>query len=144
MRAIFVDAVYWVAYANPRDQWWEIASEAFERLEDSVQLVTTHEVLTEFLAALSGNGPYLRSIAVRTVHEILDDTNIEVVPQSPESFTNGLERYANRIDKGYSLQDCISMNVMEAKGISQVLTSDHHFEQEGFVVLMKGDAIGRE
>ena len=29
------------------------------------------------------------------------------------------------------------MNVMEAESVTQVLTNDHHFEQEGFTVLMK-------
>ena len=29
------------------------------------------------------------------------------------------------------------MNVMDAEGITQVLTSDHNFEQEGFTILMK-------
>lgn len=28
------------------------------------------------------------------------------------------------------------MQVMESEGISEVLTSDHHFEQEGFIILM--------
>ena len=30
-----------------------------------------------------------------------------------------------------------SMNVMEAEGITEILTSDHNFEQEGFTILMK-------
>ena len=31
------------------------------------------------------------------------------------------------------------MNVMEAEGIMEVLTTDHNFEQEGFTILMKQD-----
>lgn len=31
---------------------------------------------------------------------------------------------------------CIATNVMEAEGITDVLTSDHHFKQEGFTILM--------
>jgi hypothetical protein len=30
------------------------------------------------------------------------------------------------------------MNVMDARGIREILTNDHHFEQEGFVVLITG------
>jgi len=29
------------------------------------------------------------------------------------------------------------MNVMESHGLTEVLTNDHHFEQEGFAVLIK-------
>ena len=62
---------------------------------------------------------------------------IKIVPQSHDSFVNGLDRYERRPDKGYSLPDCVSMNVMEAEGMTQALTSDRNFEQEGFTILMK-------
>jgi predicted nucleic acid-binding protein len=35
------------------------------------------------------------------------------------------------------LTDCSAMNAMDAVGIRDVLTNDHHFEQEGFNVLIK-------
>ena len=50
----------------------------------------------------------------------------------------GLNLYKKRSDKEYSLQDCISMVVMRKESITEILTSDHHFEQEGFTILMKG------
>ena len=68
---------------------------------------------------------------------ILEDPKVQVTEQSHGSFLEGLTRYESRPDKNYSLQDCISMNVMEAEGITEVLTGDHNFEQEGFVILMK-------
>jgi predicted nucleic acid-binding protein len=71
------------------------------------------------------------------VRAILGDPNVRVVPQSRDSFLKGLERYANRQDKTYSLTDCVSMNVMQGESIAEILTNDHHFEQEGFVVLVK-------
>ena len=66
----------------------------------------------------------------------MNNPRIEVVSQSRKSFLQGLARYENRQDKQYRLQDCISMDVMEARGITEVLTNDHHFAQEGFTVLM--------
>jgi predicted nucleic acid-binding protein len=48
----------------------------------------------------------------------------------------GLERFEDRQDKGYSLTDCMSMIVMENYGIQEVLTSDKHFKQAGFTILM--------
>jgi predicted nucleic acid-binding protein len=47
-----------------------------------------------------------------------------------------LPLYERRPDKQYSLIDCISMNVMRRKGISEILTRDRHFSQEGFVRLL--------
>ncbi len=86
---------------------------------------------------MSGSQDVIRREAAAVVRDILDNQGVRVVPQTHESFLDGLDRYERRRDKHYSLQDCISMNVMEAQGITDVLTSDHHFEQEGFAILMK-------
>jgi predicted nucleic acid-binding protein len=45
--------------------------------------------------------------------------------------------YEARLDKGYSLTDCISMETMRYQGITDVLTNDAHFEQEGFHALFR-------
>jgi hypothetical protein len=38
--------------------------------------------------------------------------------------------------KYYSLTDCISMNLMRGRGITEILTHDQHFTQEGFTILL--------
>ena len=102
-----------------------------------LHLVTTQEVLTEFLDSVSGN-QYTRQVGVRVVDDIYQDPSVTVVVQSAESFAKGFELYRNRMDKGYSLVDCISMITMDEYGITQVLTGDHHFEQEGrFIAMMR-------
>ena len=52
MKTVFADTVYWIAVARPNDQFARTAKRVRASLDD-VHLVTTHEVLTEFLAALS-------------------------------------------------------------------------------------------
>jgi len=47
-----------------------------------------------------------------------------------------LNFYSLRTDKGYSLTDCVSMNVCCEIGITEILTNDEHFEQEGFKILL--------
>jgi len=71
------------------------------------------------------------------VRRILDDRRVTVHPQSRESFLAGLHLYEQRYDKGYSLVDCISMTTMRRQGISEVLTNDRHFTQEGFTVVLR-------
>ena len=136
MKKVFVDTAYFVAISNPKNQWYRSAQQAKIKL-DYVEFVTTDEVLTEYLTAYSKFGPYWREKAVNFVELVLSDPQYKVVPQSRSSFVRGLGRYRNRTDKNYSLQDCISMCVMEYQSITEVLTSDHDFEQEGFVILMK-------
>jgi predicted nucleic acid-binding protein len=139
MKAVFADSLYWVASVRPNDQWAEAAKSARKEL-GQVLLVTTDEVLTEFLAALSRGGPTLRKQAVEMVNAILTNPDVQVVPQTCDGFLAGLNRYKEREDKNYSLTDCVSMNVMESRNIREALTNDHHFEQEGFVVLIKSKA----
>ncbi len=136
MAAVFVDTAFFVASLVSRDQWRQLAMDARERLSDT-PLLTTDEVLVEVLTAFSNMGIAGRRLAAELVREVLETSKVRVIPQSRQSFLNGLARYENRSDKSYSIQDCIAMNVMEAEGITQVLTSDHNFEQEGFTILMK-------
>jgi predicted nucleic acid-binding protein len=61
---------------------------------------------------------------------------VTVISQTHQSFLAGLVLYEARPDKDYSLTDCISMNVMRAEGITEILTHDGHFTQEGFTKLL--------
>ena len=136
MSAVFADAFYLIALFRPRDQWKETAQEARRRLGE-VELVATDEILTEFLTGISRVSPAVREQALNAVQEMLTDGKIRVIPQTRPSFLDGLNRFRRRLDKTYSLQDCIAMNAMEAEDITEVLTTDHNFEQEGFTILMK-------
>ena len=71
------------------------------------------------------------------VEAMLTDPGIRIIPQSHESFTTGFELYRSRPDKGYSLVDCISMQTMRQERLTEVLTNDRHFEQEGFRSLFR-------
>jgi len=135
MRRVFVDTLYWIAIIRPNDSWSSAAKKSRELLGDVI-LVTTDEILTEFLTALSRGGDRLRVQAAKMVREIISNPNVIVVPQSRESFLEGLELYELRPDKEYSLIDCVSMNVMKSLSISEVLTNDSHFSQEGFNVVI--------
>jgi uncharacterized protein len=99
-------------------------------------LVTTEDVLDEFLAYYSGHGPILRREAAQTVEDALADPLVIVRPQSHQTFLDGLSLYKTRLDKGYSLTDCISMQAMRQERITEVLTHDGHFAQEGFTILL--------
>jgi uncharacterized protein len=135
MRRVFADAVYWVALAHRKDQWHARVVQVSQQL-GPITLVTTDEVLTEFLNHFSGYGNPMRAQVARTVHDLLNDPTTEVIAQSRPSFLAGLALYESRLDKEYSLTDCISMTVMRQEGIVEVLTHDNHFAQEGFTLLL--------
>ncbi|MFO1096117.1 MAG: hypothetical protein U0992_22845 [Planctomycetaceae bacterium] len=60
-----------------------------------------------------------------------------VVPASTSLFTRAIELYRSRSDKDWGLTDCTSFVVMHDHGLTDALTSDEHFKQAGFRVLLE-------
>jgi predicted nucleic acid-binding protein len=95
----------------------------------------TDEVLTEVLNHFAGLGPYWRGKAAALVHDLRGEPDVDVLPQTRADFDAALALYEARPDKGYSLTDCRSMRAMQQLGLTEALTNDHHFTQEGFTIL---------
>ena len=135
MRKIFADSAYWIALINPTDQWRPNAMTVSRELKN-FSIITTDEILTETLNYFAESGEYFRGIVTREIEKILLNQDVEIADATHENFLNGFELYKNRLDKGYSLTDCISMNIMRERQIFEILTHDHHFTQEGFQILL--------
>lgn len=82
----------------------------------------------------------MRQKALSLCARIVRDQNMMVITYTSELRESGFSLYKDRPDKAYSLTDCISMVVMRKMNISQVLTHDKHFTQEGFTILFKDEA----
>jgi uncharacterized protein len=136
MTALFADTFYWIALADPNDSAHKKALALTVELAGS-RIVTTDEVLTEYLTFFASAPEPTRREAAAVVEDLLSSSVIQVIPQSRESFRAGLQLYRARPDKGYSLVDCISMETMRSEGLTDVLTNDKHFEQEGFRALFR-------
>ncbi len=135
MKTAFVDTQYFAAFFQKSDQWHKRAVELESQI-DGYNFVTTDSVLTEVLNYFSAYGRYTRREIAALIADVLADENFQVIEQTRDVFLKGLMLYESRLDKGYSLTDCISMNVCRELNINEVLTHDHHFEQEGFTILL--------
>jgi predicted nucleic acid-binding protein len=128
---VFADTFYWIALTLPGDAAYARAHQVMD------DILTTEEVLTEYLTFFSAAPEYLRRGVAANVEAMLSDPSVRVIPQSHDSFMAGFELYRSRPDKGYSLVDCISMQTMRQEGLTEALTNDRHFEQEGFRALFR-------
>jgi predicted nucleic acid-binding protein len=128
----FLDAWYIIAVTDAHDRHHQRALRVQSRLKGSLG-VTHAGVLSEVLAFFAEEGQHARAQAVANVRDILRSADV-IIPDRT-LFLRALDRYAARPDKEYSLTDCLSMVVMEERGIREVLTNDHHFSQAGFVVV---------
>ncbi len=133
MRALFADTAYYLALLNADDGLHIQARQLTVDL--TAGMVTTDWVLTEVADALSR--PPVRRTVIQFVRDLRSDPQVRVVPSTRRLFDAGLDLFSRRLDKGWTLTDCISFVVMKRLGLKEALTADRHFQQAGFVALLK-------
>ncbi len=138
MSRAFADADYWIALLHPREELHEKATQVSSTPgRAQLVIVTSEMVLAEVLDGLGDRGQRFRELAAETVHRLRTAPNVTVVPQTSAQFRAALEMYRARLDKEWGLTDCASFQIMEQQGITDALTYDHHFEQAGFIALLR-------
>jgi predicted nucleic acid-binding protein len=135
----FLDTSYLVAITHKRDQYHSNAVSVSKFLESPVRLITTEAVLMEYGNMLSQVN--VREKAFRYIQMLRNAPDTEIISVSAELFEKGLTDFGRYKDKEWGLVDCLSFVVMREKEISHALTSDRHFEQAGFKILLKHDFI---
>ena len=133
MTAVFADTSFYAAVLNRRDEFHARAKIAAAKIAGPI--LTTEFVLIEtanFCTEGRRCAAYLQLVA-----NLRKAAEVEIVPATSLDFQRGLELFAARADKKWSLTDCISFVVMQERGLSEALTADRHFEQAGFTILLK-------
>lgn len=93
-------------------------------------------ILDEFVSLTNARKlPRIQCLAFS--RRILTDASVDIVWVDQELHASALTLLEARTDKSYSLCDAVSFVLMHQHGISDALTTDRHFEQEGFVRLLK-------
>ena len=104
---------------------------------DSTKIrLTTSYVLAEYTALAQVRGISRKQI-IEFSDQVLDDDEIKIVWIDEILHRQAVELMKKRAEKNYSLCDAASFIVMNENGISEALTTDKHFEQEGFIRLLK-------
>ena len=111
-------------------------AEAGRCYDSATERLTHNYVLSEFVPLCKSRGLDRReSLAV--VSDLLDSPEVEVVWVDEALHREALSLLQARLDKGYSLCDAVSFVLMRQRGLTDSLTTDHHFSQEGFVRLLE-------
>jgi predicted nucleic acid-binding protein len=131
---IFLDSAFAIALAVETDAFHEKAVQIADDLDGSV-LVTTRAILLEIGNALSKRS--FRKAGARLLASLEMDESVVITPLSDELYEKALNLFVKRPDKEWGMTDCISFVVMQERGISEALTTDAHFQQAGFRVLMR-------
>jgi len=114
----------------------ELADRKYKYLMRSgVHFVTTTAVLNETANSLSE--PRFRLAVIKFYQCLQRSSRVEIVFVDQALWSAGWQLYEQRLDKAWSLTDCISMVVMQERGLIDVLTNDKHFKQAGFRAILR-------
>jgi uncharacterized protein len=101
------------------------------------KVITTNYILTELVALLTSPLRMPRPQVIAFIQSLKISPYIDILHIGSETDTQSWQLLANREDKNWSLVDCSSFIIMQQKNIAEPLTNDHHFEQAGFIRLLK-------
>lgn len=130
--SVFVDTSALYALLDRDDENHSSARSVWTRLrQDNTQLVTTYAVLVETAALLQSR------IGLEAVFEFNGKIYplLDVVWIDSYWYAKAEQRHLKERKRSLSMVDCMSFEVMDARGIHRAFTFDRHFKGAGFTLL---------
>jgi predicted nucleic acid-binding protein len=138
MSEIFADTSGWGNLFDTTQPFHRLAASTYlSAIQTQTKIVTSNYVLLELVALMARPLKFTRSRIGALVDDIRRSPNVDIVHVDANLNDDAWQLYKSRPDKEWSLVDCASFVVMTQHGISESLSSDRHFEQAGFVCLLK-------
>ena len=138
VREVFADTAGWANYFIRSEPFHSAArSLLIQARVESVRILTTNYILAELASLLISPLHTPRPLLIAILQAIRSASWVEVIHVDRTLDQEAYNLLEERTDKDWSLVDCASFAVMRRRGVSSALTSDHHFEQAGFVRLLK-------
>ncbi|MDJ0658919.1 MAG: PIN domain-containing protein [Crocosphaera sp.] len=138
MTPIFADTSGWANILDRSQPLHPLAVQLYQIARQNRQkIITTNYIITELVALLTSPLRIPRKTTIALIQSLKSSPYIEVIHISSDLDTKAWELLINRVDKEWSLVDCSSFVLMQEMKLSQALTTDHHFEQAGFIRLLK-------
>ena len=138
MSDIFADTSGWGNAINTKEPFNALAVSIVATVRSSGwRLITTNYVLAELVALLTSPMRISRPQQILFLADLRSAAWVEVVHIDESLDGAAWTLWQSRSDKEWSLVDCASFVVMQQRGLTDALTTDHHFEQAGFGRLLK-------
>jgi len=110
-------------------------AEAIQHYQAAPGKITHNYVIAEFIALAMVRG-LSRKIALDFVIGLETSPHVTRHWVDPILHNQAIHLLRERTDKSYSLCDAVSFVLMQRENTHNALTTDHHFEQEGFYKLL--------
>ncbi len=136
MKIVFADTGYWIALINKKDSLHKKARQVTLAMYP-IKIITSEMMFSELLDSFSKQGLFLKQATLNLINRSYDNPNIDIIPQTSELFREALNLYNQRLDQQWSHTDCSSFIIMQNYQIREALAYDKHFEQAGFIALLR-------
>jgi predicted nucleic acid-binding protein len=138
MPNLFVDTSGWASLFIHSQTYYPQAEKYFRlAIQNQQKIYTTNYVIAELVALLNSPLRVSREKVFEIVDAIKTVSYVEVIHVDKEIDTLAWKLCKSRLDKAWSLVDCSTFIVMQKLDIQEALTTDQHFEQAGFIRLLK-------
>jgi predicted nucleic acid-binding protein len=109
-------------------------------ITETTGVFLTHNYVLAELVALSLVRGFPQTNVLSYMLELLSNPKVEIIWVDENLHQEAMTLLLTRQDKTYSLCDAVSFVLMRKHEIVNALTTDKHFEQEGFVRLLTPEA----
>jgi predicted nucleic acid-binding protein len=138
MNEVFADTSGWANFFVRTEPFHTEAKNVMQQwFAEGTRVVTTNYVLIELVALMTSPLRIPRGQQINTIETIKGASWVEVVHLDSTLDEEAWALLKERQDKTWSLVDCASFVVMQHRGITRAFTTDHHFEQAGFLRILK-------
>ena len=134
--SLFVDTSGWAYLVDRHDPLHSSVNAIYQRaVVQHRLLVTTNYIIAELVALLSSRSRIPRPQIFTFVDALKFAPHVEVIHIDKAIDAEAWELLKSRADKQWSLVDASSFAIMNRYGMTEALTTDHHFTQAGFIRL---------
>jgi uncharacterized protein len=138
MNSVFIDTSGWANAFDKRQPYYLEAVAAFQAMrQNRAAIITSNYVLAELVSLLQSPMRVPRSHIFTIIDTIKATAYLDLIHIDPATDSAAWNLCKARPDKNWSLVDCSSFTLMQQREIQAALTTDHHFEQAGFIRLLK-------
>lgn len=136
--ALFVDTSGWAHLVDPKESHHGAAVEYYRQARGERRpILTSNLVLAELTAVLAGPLRTPKATASAFIRDIRSSTYVTTLHIDERLEEEVWRFWFVHADKNWTYIDCASFVVMRNRDITEALTSDRHFEQAGFVALLR-------
>jgi predicted nucleic acid-binding protein len=138
MPDIFADTAGWGHLVDTSQPYHALAATIYRTARENGQkLVTTNYIVAELIALLTSPLRIPRPRLIDFITGIKTSPHVHIIHVDTTLDTQAWQLLTQRRDKAWSLVDCASFVIMQREGLNEALTTDHHFAQAGFVLLLR-------